>query len=114
MSIASDMTFADESPPKKPKQYSLSWVSGIMTKVRKSGVTEIDIFDAVFPESPQRLVFDQLQKHMMELKESILKNDMTDNELSAQLLRIVKARMALQGMYDDVAQAMHDEVTNGR
>jgi hypothetical protein len=104
--ISRHITFVDESDSKKPKQYSLGWISGIMTKVRRSGVSELEIFDAVFPESPARIAFQQLEQCTKELKESVLRLNMTDDEFAAHLERIVKARRAAQGMHDEVCGAV--------
>jgi uncharacterized Zn finger protein (UPF0148 family) len=57
---------------KKPKEYSLKWLTGMMTKVRKGGASDTDIFQAVFPGSPlleQVSMFSKLAKRIAERRE---------------------------------------------
>lgn len=37
---------------KKPKEYSLGWLRGMITKVKKGGASDLEIFNAIFPSHP--------------------------------------------------------------
>jgi hypothetical protein len=89
-----------EESRKKPKEYSLKWLTGMMTKVRKGGASDIEIFQAVFPESPlldRVSVFRQLSKRITERHEEGSLSTLDEIAICAQL---INARAQIESVLD--------------
>lgn len=88
---------AQEKP--KHKTYSLKWLTGMMSKVRKGGATDLEIFKVVFPEyalDAQVRIFAGLFKRLQEIDASGL--SMRDElALCAQL---IQSRTAIESILD--------------
>lgn len=41
-----------EEVKKKPKEYSLGWLRGMITRVKNGGATDLQVFEAIFPSHP--------------------------------------------------------------
>lgn len=80
----------------KAKQYSLEWLKGMMTRVRKSNPSEIDLFDVLFPESSCRDLFLELDQAIKEAKLALQDNCATEEEIVSAITRSVYARSRLR------------------
>ena len=71
-----------ETSKQKPKQYSLRWLSGIITKVRSGGASEVEIFNAVFPDYPTGFFVEEMFTEKQRLREILTRHDSTlDDEI---------------------------------
>lgn len=89
-----------EESRKKPKEYSLKWLTGMMTKVRKGGASDLEIFQAVFPESQlldRVSLFRQLSKKITERQEEGSLSTLDEIAICAQL---INARAQIESVLD--------------
>jgi hypothetical protein len=89
---------AQEKP--KNKTYSLKWLTGMMSKVRKGGATDLEIFKVVFPEyaiDAQVRIFACLFKRLQEIEVSDSLSMRDELALCAQL---IQARTAIESILD--------------
>jgi hypothetical protein len=52
VSFGGSISIVNDTTKKKPKEYSLGWVKGMIQRVRNGGASDTQIFDAIFPGSP--------------------------------------------------------------
>jgi len=89
---------AQEKP--KNKTYSLKWLTGMMSKVRKGGATDLEIFRVVFPEyaiDAQVRIFTGIFKRLQEIGVSDHLSMRDELALCAQL---IQARNAIESILD--------------
>jgi hypothetical protein len=90
----------NERKEKKAKEYSVAWLKGLMTKVRKAGATDKEIFDAAFPGSAGILLIDSLQQQTRQLRDQLLNSSMTIEQEILLVEQLVKTRRALHVIVD--------------
>lgn len=106
-----DTALAKKMPTeKKPKAYSLDWLRGMMTKVRKSGPSESELFDALFPDFAEQHLFAQLRdavnRTIVMMKGRTVPVDEECDVWSA----VVRARRALKDKLEQIDKGPTDAV----
>jgi hypothetical protein len=76
----------------KPKEYSLGWLKGMITKIRKGGATDLQIFEAIFPDSPAVHYVEQLIGLLKTLSEQVQGNLLSHDEEEQALSAAIKTR----------------------
>jgi hypothetical protein len=84
-----------ERPEKKPEKHSLAWIKGIVTKARKSGATDDELFDALFPECKSREAFEALKSAALDAKKAIDTDEIDSDEAGRLFGVFVRARRDL-------------------
>jgi hypothetical protein len=71
------INFREVAKPKKQQEYSIQWLKGMFTRVRKAGNSDNDIFAAMFPDSPVLEYVRQLSdlRNTIESKMATLSNE---------------------------------------
>jgi hypothetical protein len=85
-----------EPKKQKPKEYSLGWLKGMMTKIRKGGATNHQIFEAVFPNCPSSEYAKNLIQLIEQFTVAMLSNSLSEQDEGEALLTIVTMRRKLQ------------------
>lgn len=81
---------------KKAKTYSVQWLKTMMTKVRKSGPPEMELFDVLFPDGFAREKFAELREVTDRVTEALKSTSLTVEEEIDCLAALVRARREVQ------------------
>lgn len=92
--LATTIVIMDEKC-KKPQTYSVNWIKGIGTKARKGGATDLQLFEAMFPETSVGCLFQELRSRTTALRDGLAAGNMTEEQESAAILAVVRARRIL-------------------
>jgi hypothetical protein len=90
------LVFDDVVTEKKRKPYSISWLKGIVARVRSQGAADCELFDAIFPNYAARQQFDEMRSAVATLADAIKTQRLPVDVECEVLCAIVKARRAVQ------------------
>lgn len=106
--ISEDAICSAQRRHKKPKQYSLAWLSGMIAKVRKSGPSEEELFDVLFPNFTEKQLFLDMKDAASRFAEMLKTQRMSVGEEAELLEVLVRTRRALQGKLRDIDRGDSD------
>ena len=86
-----------ELPDKaKPKTYSLKWLTGMMSKVRKGGASDFEFFQSVFPDYPVDSHVRMFTSLVARLRERSAAGEMSPRDELALCAHLIQARDAIE------------------
>lgn len=85
-----------EPSQKKPKEYSIGWLAGMMTKVRRGFTDEQKLFEILFPFSECKDLFSDLLVSVKEAKSYYELGELDVDREILLLCEIAKARSAIK------------------
>lgn len=86
---------------KKPKEYSLGWLKGMMTKVRKGGATDLQIFEVLFPGSAAIDCVERLVVLATQFADALRAGDVSEEQEIEAVELLVKLRREIQRILAD-------------
>lgn len=101
----------------KSKEYSLHWLKGMMTKIRNGGATDLQIFEAIWPDSPAIKYVEQLEAVAKQLSQALKNGDLTEDQELHGVEFLVRVRRKIQLLLADEFDRGHlslkQEATDG-
>jgi hypothetical protein len=91
----------EEVKKDKPKEYTLHWLKGMMTRIRKGGATDVQIFEAIWPDSPAIQLVEQLVVLNRKLLHSLGSRDLSEEDEIEGLQLLVRVRRNIQRLLAD-------------
>lgn len=91
-----EITISSAAKPKKPHVYSVGWLKTMISKVRKSGPSEVELFDVLFPESVCRDLFLELDESIKIAKRLIHDEDADTSDVVAAIWAAAEARSSIR------------------
>jgi len=114
ITLGAKVEVIEEQSKKKPREYSLSWLKGMMTKVRNGGATDLQIFDAIFPDHPASQAVAQFRQLAKNLADALKRGDISAQDECRAIELIVGVRRKIQTLLACSAEAPLDkEATDG-
>ena len=86
----------EEARKAKPKEYSVHWLKGMITKIRKGGATDVQIFEAIWPDSPAMQYVEQLVKLNKQLVHALGNEELSEEDEIEGLELLVRVRRNIQ------------------
>jgi hypothetical protein len=114
ITLGAKVEVIEEQSKKKPREYSLNWLKGMMTKVRNGGATDLQIFDAIFPDHPASQAVAQFRQLAKNLADALKRGDISAQDECRAIELIVGVRRKIQTLLACSAEAPLDkEATDG-
>jgi len=90
--LGKSIELVEESRPKNKSAYSVSWIKGIVTKARNSGITDVQLLEALFPDCPCLAEVTRIRDLMNELTATLKAPGLTVDQEVCIVERLVRFR----------------------